>query len=218
MTPSYWTHLPAGERHHARAECDVVLVERRAAETGLGGHGPDANDATRLRVAEERGHVEHLVRDLEALGRPLPALGLAGARRRGHRVRRALRALLGDRRLPAARAPGVAAPVEITVTRSSSPRLSSMTAPKMMLASFAAAAVTTSAASFASNRPMSPGPVTLSRMPVAVDRQSSNGETRCCNLGARPSPLAVPMPIIAVPASRMIVRTSAKSRLTRPGS
>ena len=52
-----------------------------------------------------------------------------------------------------------------------------MTAPKMTLAFRSAAPVTTSAASFTSNRPRSAGPVMLSRIPVApsID-DSSSGE------------------------------------------
>ena len=95
-----------------------------------------------------------------------------------------------------------------------------MTAPKMTFAFWSAAPVTTSAASFTSKRPMSGPPVTLRRMPVApsIDASSSGDETAIRAASpARFSPEATPMPISAEPASRMIVRTSAKSRLTRPG-
>ena len=57
-------------------------------------------------------------------------------------------------------------------------------------------------------------------MPVApsID-DSSSGELTAARAAsaARFSPGATPMPISAVPASRMIVRTSAKSRLIMPG-
>ena len=95
-----------------------------------------------------------------------------------------------------------------------------MTAPKMTFAFWSAAPVTTSAASFTSNRPISAPPVMLRRMPVApsIDASSSGDETAVrAASAARFSPVAMPMPIRAEPASRMIVRTSAKSRLTRPG-
>ena len=81
--------------------------------------------------------------------------------------------------------------------------------------------MTTSAASFTSKRPSSVGPVMLSRMPVAPSIDDSrSGEltaVRAASL-ARFSPVPTPIPISAEPASRMIVRTSAKSRLTMPGT
>ena len=54
-----------------------------------------------------------------------------------------------------------------------------MTAPKMTFAFWSAAPVTTSAASFTSNRPMSGPPVMFRRMPVApsIDASSSGDET-----------------------------------------
>ena len=62
----------------------------------------------------------------------------------------------------------------------------------------------------------------LSRMPVApsIDASSSGEETALrAASAARFSPDATPIPISAEPAaSRMIVRTSAKSTLTRPGN
>ncbi|HWH05002.1 MAG TPA: hypothetical protein VNT23_01035, partial [Gaiellaceae bacterium] len=60
----------------------------------------------------------------------------------------------------------------------------------------------------------------LSRMPVAPSTDCSrSGEETAVRAAsaARFSPDAVPMPMRADPASRMIVRTSAKSRLTIPG-
>ena len=49
---------------------------------------------------------------------------------------------------------------------------------------------------------------------------SSSGEEMAARAAspARFSPLAMPMPINAEPASHMIVRTSAKSRLIKPGT
>ena len=48
------------------------------------------------------------------------------------------------------------------------------------------------------------------------ERRRDGRRARLRPLGSRP--MRAPMPISAEPASRMIVRTSAKSRLTRPGS
>ena len=64
-------------------------------------------------------------------------------------------------------------------------------------------------------------PETASRTPVApwiswpIERRRDGA--RAPPRGARFGPLAMPMPISAEPASFMIVRTSAKSRLIRPG-
>ena len=108
----------------------------------------------------------------------------------------------------------------MTVTRTSSASDSSITAPKITFAFWSAADVTTSAASFTSKRPMFGPPLTFSRIPVApsIEDSSSGDDTawRAATV-ARLSPDAVPIPISAEPASLMIVRTSAKSRLTRPG-
>src|SRR6266508_4120049 len=64
-------------------------------------------------------------------------------------------------------------PAAMTVIRTSSPRASSMTAPKMMLASGCADWQTISAASFTSNRPRSDGPDTLSSRPRAPSMLAS---------------------------------------------
>ena len=67
-------------------------------------------------------------------------------------------------------------PAAITVTLTSSPISSSITVPKMMLASGCATPWMISAASFTSNRPRSLGPEMLSRMPRAPSMAaSSNG-------------------------------------------
>ena len=108
----------------------------------------------------------------------------------------------------------------MTVTRTSSPSESSITVPKMMLASGCAASWTSEAASLISNSPRSEPPAMDSSTPWApsIDA-SSSGELialpAACT--ARPSPRAEPMPISALPAPDMTDFTSAKSRLIRPG-
>ena len=54
--------------------------------------------------------------------------------------------------------------------------------------------------------------------PSSVVSSSGDETAAFAASAARVSPDAVPMPISAEPASRMIVRTSAKSRLTSPGT
>ena len=109
----------------------------------------------------------------------------------------------------------------MTVTRTSSPIASSMTLPKMMLASGWATPWMISAASLTSNRPRSGPPAMLRRMPLApsIDA-SSSGLVMAARaaLTDRPSPVAEPMPMMAVPALLMIIFTSAKSVLIRPGT
>ena len=76
-------------------------------------------------------------------------------------------------------------PVAMTVTLTSSRIRSSMTVPKMMLASGSAASLITSAASLTSNRPRSLPPVTLNRMPRApgdVDLQQRAHDRRAGRL------------------------------------
>ena len=224
-------HLPAGERHHARAERDVAVVQRRAAER-LHRRGCYSDAARRsrqplraavLRLRSQRPAERPVRADVERLSGDGELRACDGALARDRRRSRDRR--LGD---AAAGAPaGAAAPVALRRSpwrsRSRAPRRPSpwsITAPKMTFAFGSAAAVTTSAASFTSNRPMSGPPVTLSRIPVApsIDDSSSGDETAMrAASAARFSPAAVPIPISAEPASRMIVRTSAKSRLTSPG-
>jgi hypothetical protein len=112
-------------------------------------------------------------------------------------------------------------PVATTVTQTWPVSRSSTVAPKMMFVSSVAAPRITSAASFTSSSDMSSPPAIDSRMPVApVISSSISGErsARSAASYARLSPVdANPMPISAVPESLMIVRTSAKSRLIRPG-
>ena len=60
-----------------------------------------------------------------------------------------------------------------------------------------------------------------SRTRVAPSMEVSSRRLEMASVAAstaRLSPEAVPMPIMAVPAPRMMVQTSAKSRLMRPGT
>ena len=85
-------------------------------------------------------------------------------------------------------------PAAMTVTRTSSPISSSMTAPKMMLASGWATPWMTSAASLTSNRPRSLPPEMLSRMPRAPSMEASSSGLEMAARAAssaRPSPAAV---------------------------
>src|SRR6185312_8629991 len=117
--------------------------------------------------------------------------------------------------------PGPASkPAAITVTRTSSPSESSMTVPKMMLASWWAASCTSEAASLISNRPRSLPPAIDISTPWAPSIDASrSGELIAISaaFSERPSPRAEPMPISAVPAPFMMLLTSAKSTLIRPG-
>ena len=94
-------------------------------------------------------------------------------------------------------------------------------APKMMLASGWAAADTAFAASLTSHSERLSPPVMDRRILRAPSMLvSSSGEATACSAAAtaRFSPVPMPIPSSAFPASAMIVRTSAKSRLMRPGS
>ncbi len=106
------------------------------------------------------------------------------------------------------------------MTRTSSPISSSITAPKMMLASWWATAWMISAASLTSSKPRSVPPLMLSRIPRAFSIEASSNGLEMAERAAetaRPSPLPCPMPMRALPASVITVRTSAKSVLMRPG-
>src|SRR5215208_2963939 len=112
-------------------------------------------------------------------------------------------------------------PVAITVTLTLSPLFSSITAPKIRFASWCAALWTISAASVTSKSPRSGPPVIFSMIPVAPSMlASSSGLEIAVFAAAVPlvSLLDSPMPMRAEPESCMIVRTSAKSRLMRPGT
>ena len=123
-----------------------------------------------------------------------------------------------------ARRGGVARPskrVATTVTQTWSLSSSSTLAPKMMLASGWAASPTTLAASETSTSERSAPPVIESRIARAPSIEvSSSGEEIAFSAAsiARPSPWAMPIPSSARPASDMIERTSAKSRLITAGS
>src|SRR3954447_9504806 len=93
-------------------------------------------------------------------------------------------------------------------------------APKMMFASGCAASLTALAASLISHRERSGPPVIESRILRAPSIEvSSRGDSVAALAAstARSSPWPMPMPSRALPASDMIVRTSAKSRLMSPG-
>src|SRR5215212_2405665 len=112
-------------------------------------------------------------------------------------------------------------PVAITVTLNLSPLFSSITAPKMKFASWCAALWTISAASLTSKRPRSGPPVMFNMIPVAPSMLASSSGLEIAVFAASVplvSLLDSPMPIRAEPESCMIVRTSAKSRLIRPGT
>src|SRR5438876_347054 len=112
-------------------------------------------------------------------------------------------------------------PVAITVIITSSPRRSLKVVPKMMFASGSAAARISSAASVTSKRLRVDEPVMLNRIPWApVMFTSRSGLAIAWRAAstARFSPVARPIPISAEPASFMIARTAATSRLTSPGS
>src|SRR5690606_1584619 len=111
-------------------------------------------------------------------------------------------------------------PAATTVTRTSSPRVSSMTVPKMMLASGCAASCTRRAASLISKMPRFEPPWIERSTPCApsIDASSSGLATASsAALMARSAPLLAPMPMSAEPAPCMTDLTSAKSRLMRPG-
>ena len=112
-------------------------------------------------------------------------------------------------------------PVAMTVTLSSSPILSSRTAPQMISASSPASAWIRSEACVISVM-VSFGPqvmfIRTPRAPVMETSSRSGWETAfSAASNARFSPLAIPVPMMARPAFPMVVLTSAKSRLTSPG-
>ncbi len=112
-------------------------------------------------------------------------------------------------------------PVATTVTLNSSLALSSITAPKIILASSAAAVLTISAAVLISPIFMSEPPVILMMMPLAPSMEYSSSGLEIASSAARrarSSPLFLPIPTKAEPASDIIARTSAKSRLIVPGT
>ena len=112
-------------------------------------------------------------------------------------------------------------PAAMTVTRTASPIESSMTLPKMMLASGCATEWMISAAWVTSESVTSVPPTMFIKMPRAPSIEaSSRGEVMAARAAftARPSPVEVPTPMMAVPAFRMMALTSAKSVLMSPGT
>ena len=90
----------------------------------------------------------------------------------------------------------------------------------MIFASGSAASEIISAASLISNKLKLALPEMLSKMPLAPSIEVSNNGLLIAILAAsaaRFSPVAIPIPIKASPCSVMIVLTSAKSRLIKPG-
>src|SRR3954454_11155659 len=123
---------------------------------------------------------------------------------------------------PRGRRPRPPKTVATTVTQTCPVSRSSTVAPKMMFVSSVVEARITSAASFTSTSVRSSPPAIERRMPRApVISASMSGErsARSAASFARPSLVdeEKPMPMRAVSESDMIVRTSAKSRLIRPG-
>ena len=123
---------------------------------------------------------------------------------------------------PRERRPRPPKPVATTVTQTWPVSRSSTVAPKMMFVSSVAAPRITSAASFTSTSVRSSPPAIERRMPRApVISASISGERSARSAASRARPSRSdeekPMPISAVSESDMIVRTSAKSRLIRPG-
>ena len=111
-------------------------------------------------------------------------------------------------------------PAAITVIRTSSPRASSMVVPKIILASRCAADCTNSQASLISKSPKSDPPATERRTPIAPSIDASNSGLEMASSAARTarfSPRAEPIPMSAEPASVMMLFTSAKSKLIKPG-
>ena len=112
--------------------------------------------------------------------------------------------------------------VAITVILIAPVKRSSITAPKIMLASGSAESWIKFIASLISNKLISGQPVTFTNRALApwIEVSSSNGLeiARCTASIARFSPDAVPVPINATPRPSMIDFTSAKSTLISPGS
>ena len=116
---------------------------------------------------------------------------------------------------------GRSKPVAITVRWISPPTSGSTTAPKMMLHSGWALARITSAASLTSKRLMSSPPLMLKMIERAPSIDTSNRALSIARLAAsraRFSPVPRPIAIKAAPPSCMIVLTSAKSKLIKPGT
>ncbi len=111
-------------------------------------------------------------------------------------------------------------PVATTETRIVPSRALSKVAPRMMFASGSTSSRMRVAASSTSKRVRSLPPVMEMRRPrapfIEVSSRSGLAIAASAAVMARRSPVASPVPIIALPMSRMTARTSAKSRLIRP--
>ena len=165
----------------------------------------------RLVVAEEGGHVE-VVGGLE--------LGYLGHRGRSRRHELVVLPVVIVGCCATTVFPSPSKPVAITVTQNCPVRSGSTEAPKMILASAVAASRTIAAASVTSTSPRSSPPAIESTMPLAprISRPSSGDAiARLAASMPRLAPLAMPTPMSAFPDVCMTVRTSAKSRLIRPG-
>src|SRR5690606_2070017 len=207
-------------------EAALRPAQRRARQDAEGSGGPAGHFSVVHFPAREAHSAKAAGRDA-ADGRRLK--GRAPPRHDERRRRKAgisrsslLKVGISSSRSPVRRRlPAPSKPVAMTVTRTSSRSVSSMTAPKMMLASGSAASAMISAASLTSNSPRLELPVMLSKMPLAPSMDASSKGLDTAALAAftaRSSPEATPMPISAEPALSMMVRTSAKSRLMRPGT
>ncbi len=165
----------------------------------------------------------------------LVRLAIGGRLPETHRLRRGRRPARALRRTGSGAAPSTvpsapswrrtggappSKPAAITVMRSSSPKESSMTVPKMMLASACAASRTNLAAVSTSLIPRLDPPAMLSSTPCApsIDASSSgDAMAPSAAASARFSPRALDTPMSAVPAPFMTDFTSLKSTLMRPG-
>src|SRR4029453_5878040 len=134
-------HLPAGERHHARIQRAVPLVERGPAER-LHDAGMLQSD---LRLPGQAQSRRKAGTSSTSRGTSKPPCSPSS-----ERVAGASSSIVARRRRRSAPGPN---PVAITVTRTASFSASSITAPKITFAFLSAAPVTTSAASFTSKRP-----------------------------------------------------------------
>ena len=109
----------------------------------------------------------------------------------------------------------------ITVIWISSPKLSSVTTPNIIFASGSTLRWTSSAAVLASCNPKSGPPVIFIITPLAPSIEVSNNGLCIASLAASSalfSPLALPIPICAIPVFNITVFTSAKSKLINPGT
>ena len=159
ITPSYWTGISQPANGTSRAPGVDVLLDG-AACAGAVCTGRDANGTAR-RAGRRRGwrsgpaapsstrggHRRHVEPCPSARHVEVGASGAASSETSATRESLAARARGGGA--------GAPKPVAITVTRTSSCWPSSITAPKITFAFWSAALVTTSAASFTSNRPRS---------------------------------------------------------------